>query len=80
MSKYRSEWKYLLRNQELSSMKERVSKILELDPHTPSYGRYLIHSLYFDNYRNDSLYGNLAGLGIKYKWRIRESIIFNERN
>ncbi len=71
ISKYRSEWKYLLRNQELSSMKERVSKILELDPHTPSCGRYLIHSLYFDNYRNDSLYGKLAGLGIRYKWRIR---------
>ena len=35
ISKYRSEWIYLLRNQELSSMKERVSKILELDPHTP---------------------------------------------
>ena len=71
MSTYRSEWKYLLRNQELSKLKEKVSKVLELDPHTPVSGKYLIHSLYFDNYRNDSLYGNEAGLSVKYKWRIR---------
>ena len=70
-NKYRSEWKYLLNNQDLSLLKNKISKVLEIDPHTPDNGRYLIHSLYFDNYRNDSLYGNEAGLAIKYKWRIR---------
>lgn len=70
-NKYRSEWKYLLNNHDLSLLKERISKVLELDSHTPVTGRYLIHSLYFDNYRNDSLYANEAGLAIKYKWRIR---------
>ena len=70
-NKYRSEWKYLVNNQQLSLLKNKISKVLELDPHTPDNGRYLIHSLYFDNYRNESLYSNEAGLAIKYKWRIR---------
>lgn len=70
-NKYRSEWKYLLNNQDLNLLKNKISKVLEIDPHTPDNGRYLIHSLYFDNYKNDSLYSNEAGLDIKYKWRIR---------
>ena len=32
---YRSEWKYLLTNQELSLLKSRLSEVMELDPHTP---------------------------------------------
>ena len=70
-SKYRSEWKYILRNQELKCLKEKISKILELDKHTPENGKYIIHSLYFDDYKNDSLQANECGLALKYKWRIR---------
>ena len=32
---YRNEWKYSLTNQELSLLKSRLSKVMELDPHTP---------------------------------------------
>lgn len=32
---YRSEWKYSLTNQELSLLKSRISKVMDLDPHTP---------------------------------------------
>ena len=39
IKKYRSEWKYLLSNQKLSEVKEKVSKVLELDKHTPVRGR-----------------------------------------
>lgn len=68
---YRNEWKYLLTNQELSMLKSRISQILELDPHTPSNGRYLIHSLYFDDYKNTSLITTNSGLSKRFKWRIR---------
>ena len=44
---------------------------MELDPHTPKNGRYLIHSLYFDDYKDTSLYTTEAGLSKRYKWRIR---------
>ena len=45
--------------------------MLELDPHTPSKGTYLIHSLYFDDYKDISVYQNDSGLSERYKWRIR---------
>ena len=68
---YRNEWKYLLTNQELSLLKSRISQILEIDPHTPKNGRYLIHSLYFDDHVNTSLVTTNSGLSKRFKWRIR---------
>ena len=71
IKKYRNEWKYNLTNQQLSLLKSRLSEIMELDPHTPPKGRYLIHSLYFDDYKDTSLYTTDSGLSKRYKWRIR---------
>lgn len=68
---YRNEWKYTLSNQELSLLKTRLSEIMEIDPHTPPSGRYLIHSLYFDDYKDTSLYDTNSGLSKRFKWRIR---------
>ena len=61
----------MLNNQELSKVKTRVSNILELDKHTPVNGRYLVHSLYFDDYKDSSVYSTYAKLSKRYKWRIR---------
>ena len=44
---------------------------MELDPHTPEGGRYLIHSLYFDDYKDTSVYTTNSGLSERFKWRIR---------
>lgn len=44
---------------------------MELDSHTPDCGRYLIHSLYFDDYKDTSVYTTESGLSKRYKWRIR---------
>ncbi len=44
---------------------------MELDPHTPETGRYIIHSLYFDDHKDQSVYTTEAGLSKRYKWRIR---------
>ena len=44
---------------------------MELDPHTPKSGRYLIHSLYFDDYKDTSVYTTDSGLSKRFKWRIR---------
>ncbi len=71
IKKFRNEWKYILTNQELSLLKSRVSQILDVDPHTPSNGRYLIHSLYFDDHSNTSLATTNSGLSKRFKWRIR---------
>ncbi|HCC03381.1 MAG TPA: molecular chaperone [Clostridiales bacterium] len=34
-------------------------------------GRYLIHSLYFDDYKDISIYTTNSGLSERFKWRIR---------
>lgn len=44
---------------------------MEIDSHTPPGGRYLIHSLYFDDYKDTSIYGADSGLSKRFKWRIR---------
>ena len=44
---------------------------MELDPHTPEKGRYVIHSLYFDDYKDTSVYTTDSGLSKRFKWRIR---------
>lgn len=44
---------------------------MELDPHTPLKGSYLIHSLYFDDYKDMSVYTTDSGLSKRFKWRIR---------
>lgn len=44
---------------------------MEIDPHTPKSGKYLIHSLYFDDYKDTSVYTTNSGLTERFKWRIR---------
>ena len=44
---------------------------MSLDSHTPSCGRYVIHSLYFDDYKDMSLNTTNSGLFKRFKWRIR---------
>ena len=45
MKVYRSEWKYALTNQELSLLKSRLEKVMELDPHTPA-GRKILNTFF----------------------------------
>ena len=35
---------------------------MEKDSHTPDNGRYLIHSLYFDDYKDTSVYTTNSGI------------------
>lgn len=71
IKKYRNEWKYSLTNGELSLLKSRISEAMELDPHTPIIGRYIIHSLYFDDYKDTAVYITYSGVSKRFKWRIR---------
>ncbi len=71
IKKYRNEWKYLLSNGEISLLNLRISKVMKLDPNIKDNGKYLIHSLYFDDYKDTSLYTTYAGISKRFKWRIR---------
>lgn len=71
MRKYRSEWKYSISNSHATQIRERLEAVLERDVHAKENGKYEIHSMYFDDFQNTCARENVAGDGIRYKYRIR---------
>lgn len=71
MKKYRNEWKYCCIDGELKLLESRLKDILELDPYTGRNGKYCVHSLYFDDYKDTCVKENEAGVAVRFKWRIR---------
>lgn len=52
-------------------LSERIRPLLETDIHGDENGKYVIHSLYFDDYTNSCAYDNEAGTSARFKYRIR---------
>ena len=71
MKKYRNEWKYCCTDLELKLLESRLNRILPLDLHTGESGKYVVHSLYFDDFYDTCCRDNASGMENKYKWRIR---------
>lgn len=71
IKRYRSEWKYLEKEAKLIEIKNLVSAVLERDEHAGLQGKYGIHSLYFDDYKDSSARENVAGEAQRFKYRIR---------
>ena len=71
MKQYRSEWKYRVSDAELQQVRERVSAVMDIDSHAGDSGKYIIHSLYFDDLRNSCAYENTAGVSKRFKYRLR---------
>lgn len=71
MKKFRNEWKYICEENELALLYERLKMVLLIDEHAGEDGKYLIRSLYFDDYKNTAQKDNAAGVALRYKWRIR---------
>lgn len=53
------------------SIRERLSAILPYDFYAEENGKYEIHSLYFDDYKDTCAKENVAGEGKRFKYRIR---------
>ena len=71
IKKYRTEWKYCEEEADLLARKQKLMAILEHDSHAGENGKYLIHSLYFDDYKDTCARENVAGEGKRFKYRIR---------
>ncbi len=71
MKRYRNEWKYCCQDAQLEAIEQRLEVILTKDLHAEADGKYRIHSLYFDDYRDSCMMDNDAGLSERYKYRIR---------
>lgn len=69
--KYRNEWKYICHESDLKIIGNKLGEVLRCDEHASDDGKYTIKSLYFDDYNNTCIFDNDAGLGKRYKWRIR---------
>lgn len=71
MKKYRSELKYICMEHDLELLKNKISNLLCIDPNSNENGKYNIHSLYFDDYKNTCMKEIDSGDFKRSKWRIR---------
>lgn len=71
MKKYRSELKYICMEHDLELLKNKISNVLCIDPNSNENGKYNIHSLYFDDYKNTCMKEIDSGDFKRSKWRIR---------
>lgn len=71
IKQYRNEWKYICKEADLAKLNERISRVLEPDCNSDGSGKYEIHSLYFDDFKNTCMMDNNAGVNERYKYRIR---------
>lgn len=70
MEKYRNELKYLISEKEMILIRNRLQNIMKIDSHVKG-DRYLIRSLYFDDYRDSCLYDVADGVDRRKKYRLR---------
>lgn len=63
MKQYRNEWKYCVQETDLAVIENRLAAVMELDSHSGQSGKYEIHSLYFDDYK-DTCADDTSGGGI----------------
>lgn len=68
---YRHELKYSVSYSDYLAVRSRLKAVMKTDPHTNSDGKYLIQSVYFDNYRDKALREKINGVQYREKFRIR---------
>lgn len=71
MENYRSELKYCSSETDLVLLESRLNSVLQKDSHSGVNGKYQIHSMYFDDYRDTCARANDSGCAKRFKWRIR---------
>ncbi len=68
---YRHELKYCISHADYLALQARLKHIMNTDPHAGNDGRYLIRSIYFDNYNDKALREKIDGVQKREKFRIR---------
>lgn len=69
--KFRHELKYRIDYAQYIELRNRLRPVMQNDIHTGADGRYLIRSIYFDNYRDKVLREKTDGVPVREKFRIR---------
>lgn len=68
---FRHELKYGIGHMEYLALRSRLKVVMKTDLHTNADGRYLIRSIYFDNYEDKALREKINGVAEREKFRIR---------
>ena len=68
---FRNELKYLISEAMMAQLKQRVENLMPLDSHVQETGKYVIRSLYFDDYFDNCLQQIEDGTDPREKFRIR---------
>lgn len=68
---FRHELKYRIGYAQYIELRSRLRTVMLSDEHTGADGRYLIRSIYFDNYMDKALREKTQGIPVREKFRIR---------
>lgn len=68
---FRHELKYQIGYPQYLELRNRLKAVMRTDSHTGPDGRYLIRSIYFDNYQDKALQEKINGVSRREKFRIR---------
>lgn len=68
---FRHEMKYRIDYAQYIELRNRLRVVMQSDIHTGVDGRYLIRSIYFDNYTDKALREKRDGVPVREKFRIR---------
>jgi len=68
---FRHELKYRIGYAQYIELRNRLKAVMQNDEHTNADGRYLIRSIYFDNYMDKALREKVQGVPVREKFRIR---------
>lgn len=68
---FRHELKYRIVYAQYIELRSRLRTVMQSDIHTGADGRYLIRSIYFDNYADKALREKTDGVPVREKFRIR---------
>lgn len=68
---FRHELKYRISFAQYMELRSRLQTVMQNDIHTGADGRYLIRSIYFDNYMDKALREKTDGVARREKFRIR---------
>ncbi|MFS0659359.1 polyphosphate polymerase domain-containing protein [Niallia alba] len=67
----RTELKHELNQIDCYLLRNKLKHVMEVDPHATNDGKYLIRSVYFDNFENKALTQKKEGLLNRDKFRVR---------
>lgn len=68
---FRHELKYRIGYLQYLELRSRLRAVMHSDLHAGTEGKYLIRSIYFDNYKDKALWQKAEGVPIREKFRVR---------